>query len=174
MARPPKSWIALLAFLPAAFMAGRLSFAQEESPPKKPETVKALRYTILWAESALEITHGGGQWVHEIYFPERKVACVLTFQYPKLTDLSKPGGGKRRPRLYAYPADRPRNDLTGFENAKPSAIEEVEVPTEVAQEIFRLAELSMRQERETWRLGREVAHRGLMKELPRAVTALPK
>jgi hypothetical protein len=167
MPRPLKSWIGVAALLPAAFLAGRLSFAQEESPRKKPATVKALRYTILWGESAMDLSHGGGSWVQEIYFPEKKVACVLTFQL-------QAGATKPTPRLHAYPADGARNHLTGFNNAKPSAIEEVDVPAEVAREIFRFADLSMRQERETWRLGREVASRGLMTELPRAATALPK
>jgi len=154
MPRPPKSWIVLPALLVAAFVAGRHSLAQET--PEK--TVKALRYTILWGESALDISHGGGRWVQEIYFPKEKVACVLVSRWP--TDLARPA-----PRLCAYRADGPRNHLTGFKNAKPSVIEEIDVPGDVAQEILRLAELTERQERETRRLGREVARRGLMKEL---------
>jgi hypothetical protein len=167
MPRPPKSGIVLFA-LAAAFVAGRLSLAQEESPQKEPESVKALRYTILWGQSALEITHGGGRWVEEIYFPERKVACTLVFQYPELEKMKQEGGAKFRPRLYAFPTNGPRNHLTGFKTAKPSAIDEVEVPADVAKEIFLLADLTMRQQRETWRLGREVASRGLMRELPQA------
>ena len=158
MPRPRKPWIAVAVLLMAAFLAGRLSFAQEASPPKKPATVKALRYTILWGESALDLSHGGGRWVQEIYFPVEKVACVLVSRWP--TDLAKPA-----PRLYAYRADGPRNHLTGFKQAKPSVIEEIDVPADVAQEILRLAELTERQERETRRLGREIARRGLMKEL---------
>jgi hypothetical protein len=171
MPRPPKLEIvlfALAALLATAFVAGRLSLAQEEWPQKEPESVKALRYTILWGQSALEITHGGGRWVEEIYFPARRVACTLVFQFPELEKMKKEGGAKLRPRLYAFPANGPRNHLTGFKNAKPSVIEEVEVPADVAKEVFRLADLTMRQERETWRLGREVASRGPMKELPQA------
>jgi hypothetical protein len=167
-----KAWIALAALLPAAFLAGRLSFAQDDTPPKK--TVKALRYRILWAESALELGRGGGQWVQEVYFPHKKVACVLVFQYPKLVDFEGPGALERRPRLYAYPASRPRNDLTGFNNPKPSPIERIEVPAEVADEIFRLADLTERQKRETWRLGGVVAKRGLMKQLAQPAVPGPK
>jgi hypothetical protein len=161
MPHPRKPWIAVSALLIGAFLAGRLSFAQEESP--KPKTVKAMRYTILWADSALDLSHGGGRWVQEIYFPDHKVACALVSEWP--TDLAKPA-----PRLYAYPADRPRNDVTGLKNPKPSVIEEMEVPADVAQEIVRFVELTQRQKREAWRLGREVAARGVMKELPRADT----
>ncbi|MHC4974508.1 MAG: hypothetical protein ACYTG3_19510 [Planctomycetota bacterium] len=161
MPRPPKSWIAFLALLPAAFLVGRLSFAQEDSSLPKPHRVKALRYTILWADSAMDLSHGGGRWVQEIYFPQEKVACTLVFQAPTIL-------AKAAPRLYAFPADRPRNDLTGLKNPRPSVIEEIEVPAEVAQEIFKLAELTRRQEREAWRMGKVVAARGLMRELPRA------
>lgn len=156
MSRPPKSRIVLPALVLAAFVAGRLSLA-EETPQK---TVKAQRYSILWADSAMDFSHGGGRWVQEIYFPEKKVACALTFRFQ--VGLAKP-----RPQLHAYPARGPRNDLTGL-NGKPSAIEEIEVPADVAEEIFRFAELSRRQERESERLGRAIATRGLMKELPRA------
>lgn len=156
----PRTWIAVAALLGAAFVAGRLSFAEEE-----PKTVKALRYRILWADSALELSHFGGRWVQEIYLPEQKVACALVFEYPQPTDLAKPG---RRPRLYAYPTKRPRNDLTGLKNPKPSPIEEIEIPAAVAEEIVRLVELTRKQQRETWRLGKTIAAQGLLRELPLA------
>ena len=170
MPSPPKSGIflfALVALLTAACHRRPL-LAEEGSPQNEPHrSVKALRYTILWGESALEITHGGGQWVQEIFFPEKNVACTLVFQYPELEEMTKEGGAKLRARLYAFSANGPRNHLTGFKDPKPSAIEKVEVPTDVAKEIFLLAELTMRQERETWRLGRKLASQGLMRELPR-------
>lgn len=152
-----RAWIAFVALLPAAFLAGRLSFAGDE-----PKTVTALRYRILWADSALDLSHGGGQWVQEIYLPDKKVACALVFQYPPATDLAKPG---RRPRLYAYPAERVRNNLTGIEQ-KPSPIERIEIPADIAEEIVRLAELTQRQQRETWRLGEKVAAQRLLREVP--------
>lgn len=153
-----RRWIALTALLPAAFLAGRLSFAEDQPSPQV-KTVRGLRYRILWADSALDLGHGGGQWVQEIYLPEKKVACALVFEPPSC--LAKPAA-----RLYAYPADRPRNDLTGLQNPKPSTIEEVVVPTEVAEEIVRLAELTQKQQREAWRLGRKIAAQGLLRELP--------
>jgi len=128
---------------------------------KPPETVKALRYSIVLAESGLELTHGGGRWVQEIYFPELKVACTLVHEHKDL--LAAKGA---EPRLCAFPADRPRNDLTGLHDAKPSAIEEIEVPKELAEEIRKLAELRKRWEDETWRLGQSIASGKLMKELP--------
>ena len=133
-----------------------------------PPPVKALRYKVLWGESAMELSHGAGQWVEEIYLPDRKVACTLVYEYPA---LAIPEGKilpvvRRRPRLYARAADRPRNDLTGFGNTRPSVIEEIEVPGELANYICDLVELEARTERESLRLGREVVAKKLMKELP--------
>ncbi len=125
-----------------------------------PRTVKALRYSIVYAESSLGLAHGEGQWVQEIFFPDLKVACMLVYEYRELM-----GGKGTEPRLYAFEADRLRNDLTGLHGAKPSAIEEIEVPVALAEEIRKLAELNTQRERETWRLGQEVAGK-LMKKLP--------
>jgi hypothetical protein len=136
-----------------------LALAPACDPPK---TVKALRYSIVYAESGLELSHGGGRWVQEIFFPDMKVACMLVYEYREL------GAGKdAEPRLYAFPADEPRNHLTGIiGNPEPSAIEEIEVPAAVADEIRKLAELTKRQQDETWRLGQSVASEKLMKQLP--------
>jgi hypothetical protein len=134
-----------------------LALAPACEPPK---TVKALRYTILYAESGLELTHGGGRWVQEIFFPDLKVACMLV---PEHRDLL--AGKAAEPRLHAFAADRPRNDLTGLHDAKPSAIEEIEVPAAVAEEVRKLAELRKRWEDETWRLGPSMVSSKLMKEL---------
>lgn len=147
MRLPPLAIIALTGLLAAC-----------EPPPK---TVKALRYSIVFAESALELTHGGGRWVEQIYFPDLKVGCTLVYEHRDLL-----AGKPAEPRLHAFPLDRPRNDLTGLENPKPSAIEEIEVPAEVAEEIRKLADLRKQWEDETWRLGQSVASAKLMKELP--------
>ncbi len=126
-----------------------------------PKTVKALRYAVVFAPSGSDLAHGGGQWVQEIFFPDLKVACMLVFDYRDL--LSGKGA---EPRLYAFATDRPRNDLTGLHDVKPSAIEEIEVPAAVAEEVKKLAELTKQWEAETWRLGQAVASAKLMKELP--------
>lgn len=135
-----------------------LALAPACDPPK---TVKALRYSVVYSESGFDLVHGGGRWVQEIFFPDLKVACMLVFDW---RDLLAAKGAE--PRLYAFPADKPRNDLTGLHDAKPSAIEEIEVPAAVADEIRKLAELTKRWEEETWRLGQSVAAAKLMKELP--------
>jgi hypothetical protein len=126
-----------------------------------PKTAKGLRYAVVFAESGLELTHGGGRWVEEIYFPDLKVACVLVYEHKELL-----AGKPAEPRLYAFPADRPRNNLTGLDSREPSAIVEIEVPADVAEEIRKLAELRKRWEDETWRLGAAAASGKLMKELP--------
>ena len=126
-----------------------------------PKTVKALRYSIVYVESGCDLAHGGGRWVQEIFFPDLKVTCMLVFEW------REPGAGKgAEPRLYAFPAEKPRNDLTGLHEAKPSAIEEIEVPAEFAEEVRKLADLTKRWEGETWRLGQAVAATKLLKELP--------
>jgi hypothetical protein len=136
-----------------------LALAPACDPPK---TVKAQRYWVVYAESGCDIVHGGGQRVQEIFFTDLKVACMLVFDDKDLLD-----GKGAEPRLYAFPADKPRNDLTGIgDDAKPSAIEEIEVPAPVAEEIRKLAEQTKRWEDETRRLGQSVALSSLMKELP--------
>lgn len=127
-----------------------------------PKSVKGLRYAIVFAESGSDLVHGGGRWVQEIYFPDLKVACTLVYGTRDAREMTV------EPRLHAFPADGPRNDLTGLGNAKPSAIEEIEVPAELAEEIRKLAELASRAEAETWRLGEQVASRKLMHGLPQA------
>lgn len=126
-----------------------------------PENVRALRYRVVFAESPLELTHGGGRWVEEIYIPDLKAACTLVHEH-----RDPLAGTGAEPRLYAFPADGPRNDLTGIGSPKPSAIEEIEIPADVAKEIRRLADLRKRWEEETWRLGQSIASAKLMKELP--------
>lgn len=140
----------LLLLLSVAFLAGRMTFAEE-----KPETVKAKRYSIVYAESALDLTHGGGRWVTEIFLPEAKVAAMLVFEYPN------------RPVLHAWPAEKPRNDLVGFTGRKPSPIEEIEIPAGLAKEIVALAALTKKQQEETRRLGRSVVEKLGLKPLKR-------
>jgi len=127
-----------------------------------PKTVKAQRYSIVYAESGCDLIHGGGQWVQEVFFPDLKIACMLVYDSKDFL-----AGKAPQPRLYAFPSDHARNNLTGLHDAKPSAIEEIEVPVEVAEEIKKLAELTKRWEDETWRLGASVVAGKLMKELPR-------
>ncbi|HEX5137099.1 MAG TPA: hypothetical protein VFY93_09015 [Planctomycetota bacterium] len=147
----PKLPLVLVLLVPVAFVAAC-------EPPK---TVKAQRYAIVYAESGCDLVHGGGRWVQEIYFPDLRIACMLVYQAKDLL-----AGKAAEPRLYAFPADHARNELTGIGNAKPSEIEEIEVPAEVAEEIRKLAELTRRWEDETWRLGASLAGAKLMKELP--------
>ncbi|MFI5402857.1 MAG: hypothetical protein ACHQ1G_07975 [Planctomycetota bacterium] len=135
-----------------------LALAPACEPPK---TVKAQRYKVVFAESGCDLVHGGGRWVEEIFFPDLKVACMLVFDYRDLA-----AGKGAEPRLYAFPTERARNDMTGLHDAKPSVIEEIEVPAALAEEVRKLAELTRQWEGETWRLGGSVASAKLMKGLP--------
>jgi hypothetical protein len=140
----------LLLLVPAAFLAGRMTLAEE-----KPETVKAKRYAIVYAESALDLSHGGGRWVTEIFLPHAKVGAMLVFESPD------------RPVLHAWPQEKPHNDCVGLHSSKPSPIEEIEIPASLAKEIVALAELTKKQREETRRLGRSVVKKLGLKPLPR-------
>lgn len=129
------------------FILALLASAEEPSG-----TVRAVRYTVEWGESAMDLVHGGARKVTEIWFPDLGVGCILV---PGQQGLE----AKAAPRLHAFPSKAARNELNGEEG--PSKLEEIEVSGALAKEIAALAELSARQENETWRLGAEVVRRGV-------------
>jgi hypothetical protein len=132
----------------AAFLAGRFSRAGDE----KTETVLAKRYQILWVESAMDASHGGGQRIHEFFFPDSKLVAGVRFEH----DGSETG---ERAHVYARASEQPRNDLTGFHGEGPSAIEDVRVPVDLVQSLEEYAKLTQRWEDDSVRLGEEMRKR---------------
>ena len=153
--------IALLVGLLAAFAAGRLGVAGEPAAPD----VAAQRYRIIWCEGSCDLAHGGGRWVQEFFLPETKVVGTLVYEDVPW-DPATPGTlGARRPCLYARHAAKPRNDFTGLHEPKPSTIEDVRIPADLAKEILAQAELTERREAEGLRVGTAVADRLGLKPL---------
>jgi hypothetical protein len=149
----------------AAFAAGRASLAGD-SPAA---TVKAQRYRIVYAESGCDLVHGGGEWVHEIFLPDAKVAATLVFETrTKPVVVGKPVEFEEVVHVVVNRADEPRNDLTGFHDPKPSAIEEVDVPADLAAALAAQAALSERFFAEGRRLGADVRTRLRLEPIPKA------
>ena len=153
-----RPFVPLLAMLlVAAFFAGRWTGADEEAAEPEATTVRALRYRIVWADSALDLSHGGGRWVHELFFPDTKVTASLVHE-------SQVGEGETlrfetRPRIYVGRAEAPRTDLKGFTDAPAQPPQEVEVPADLARELARFADLTDRYRKEGARLGAACAER---------------
>jgi hypothetical protein len=140
----------------------------------RPETVRAQRYTILYVESAMDASHGGGTWVEELYFPIRRVACTLRTEGISWQDMAKEGGELQDLAILdAFPADGPRNDLTGFHGKGPSAIQEVEVPRTLAEEIFALADMGVRQRELSHRIGISAVRAGILRQSPPEPSSSP-
>jgi hypothetical protein len=104
------------------------------------KTVPALRYRVMIYEGVLDMTHGAGQWIEELYFPSRGVVCnvVERNEAPTLNAFF----GSIRNRFHTQ--------IMGPEVETPT--EAVEVPRETAEAIFALAELTKRQREEGARL----------------------
>ncbi len=141
--------VPLLLILSVGFGLGRLSSAEEPTPTRT-STVKAQRYQIAWADSALDLTHGAQRMVREIYLPKSKLAASLHFDH---VWVDKPKAGYvTRLRVVAQPADAARNELTGI-GTEPSKLQEIEVSAELAKQIEDLAKLDARMRAEALRLG---------------------
>jgi hypothetical protein len=116
--------------------------AGEDERPAAAKTVKALRYRPKLADSAFEMMHGGGVECDELWFPSRRVVANVT------TESGADAEGKfvSRPVMHAFFGDartKQRDHGIGEEKILPT--EEVEVPAEVAERIFELAELTAKQ-----------------------------
>ena len=101
---------------------------------------------MVFAESGLELSHGGGPWFEALFLPEAKVAAMHVYDVemrlePELTFVD-------RVRLFAYPSEKPQNDLTGV-SGEPSPVEKIEISADFAKEIVALAELTANQQAET-------------------------
>ena len=149
-----RSLLVLGVLVLAAFLAGRWSLAEEKEPTGGDEAVAALRYRIVWADSAMDLSHGGGRWVHELYFPQSKVTATLVFEH-LMTD--EEAGFEMRPRVHVGRSDKPRTDLTGLTGAIPQSPEPVLVPAELDKALTAFADLNDRYRAEGARLGAEFA-----------------
>jgi hypothetical protein len=153
-----------LAALALGVAVGRLGAADDA----KASTVAAKRYRIAWADSALELTHGGGEWVDELFLPDAKLVAGVRFEAAPYPEGWKPGDAvpARRARIYAHASDKPRNDLTGFHDPKPSTIDDVAIPADLARRIRDLAALQMRLDDESVALGKDLADALKLAPLP--------
>ena len=125
-----------------------------DSTPQTAGSVTALEYRILWADSALDLSHGGGRWVDELYFPETNLTATLVDESQPTTH--DPLEFATLPRVYVGRADRPRTALTGLSDETPPPPTEIQVPAKLAQAVEALAELDARHRAESTRLGREL------------------
>ena len=159
-----RSAVVLLLLALGGFALGRWTQADEEKPTAPLATVRALRYRIVWADSALDLSHGGGRWVHEIFLPDAQVTATLVFETQTTTDES--ASFELRPRAYVGRSDKPRTDLTGLSDAPPLPAKEVEVPAKLAKALAAFADLNDRYRAEGARLGTEFTATLGLKRLP--------
>jgi hypothetical protein len=104
--------------------------------------VRGLRYRILSVESALEMTHGGGQWIDEIFLPDHGVVCNVVQE----VDPGVKDEVTFRWRMNAFKSPI-RNvfaeTIDGKEKEHPT--EAVAIPADVAKAILELADVTERQ-----------------------------
>jgi len=111
--------------------------------PSEPDTVRALRYRVLVVDSALELVHGGGRWIEELYFPDRGVVANVTSE----PDPAAEAGTMRwTAHAFAGPIRNRFADTPGGEEVE-HATEEVRVPRALAEKLFELADLTRKLER---------------------------
>jgi hypothetical protein len=125
----------------AALRAGPLAAGEDEKPAAA-KTVKALRYRVKIVESALDWSHGGGVECDELWFPSRRVVANVTTEY----GVDAAGGFATRAVLHAFFGDaRTKQSELRSAEVKDVPTEDVEVPAELAERIFELAELTAKQ-----------------------------
>ena len=127
--------------LVALACAGARTFAGDPAP----ETVRAQLYRVVWTEGAMDLAHGGGRWVHEIFLPDAKVVVSIV-----------PFPVEKGYRVHARRSEKPRNELVGLHAAEPSPIEEIRIPAALAKRFVDLADLTCRMEEESASLGEAV------------------
>lgn len=132
--------------LAALFLAAFPPCVSADPPPPAPETVRALRYRVFTAESVTDFNHGGGYWIEELWFPDRKVCANVTTIWSR-------GGDEVT--VHAFFAEKMRNwsQTRGLETEREQPTEEVLVPRALAERIVALAEATRRAEEERKALG---------------------
>jgi hypothetical protein len=134
--------------------------------PDQPPTVPGKLYEVVWVDSALDLTHGGGQRTWELYLPDLGLAATFHEELVPGQELTTGEPPLPHFRLVVTRADAPRNTLTGL-HGTPSAIRDVEVPRALADEIAEFARLTERFRKEGLRLGDD-AHERLELASPEA------
>jgi hypothetical protein len=129
--------------------------------------VPAMRYRVWVVEGAMEMVHGGGAWIEELWFPEQGVVANVLW---KTETVTKPDGSldwATKPVMNAFKGkmrNKSNPDFHGEPIEQPT--EKVLVPRDVAQRIFALAELTARQGETAQRMGADVAAGGLLRQVP--------
>jgi formylglycine-generating enzyme required for sulfatase activity len=121
--------------------------------------VKAFRYRVFTAESAMAFTHGGGRWIEELWFPERKLAANVETTW---------NDGKEDPVVRAFFCERMRNwsQTSGLETEREQPAEEVTVPRDLADRLFALADAARKAELERVALGPVVVAAKVLRAIP--------
>ena len=148
-------WITLASIAILVAVLVSLAWRDSEDGSDVPTaTVSALRYRIVWADSALDLTHGGGRWVEELYFPQSRVTATIVFESYE-ADWERPEF-TTRPRVYVGRADGPRTNLTGLSDAPPAPPREIRVSAKLARALEALADLHDEHENKSLDLGRKL------------------
>ncbi len=127
------------------------------------ETVRALRYKRLCFESTLEVLHAAGTWHEELFFPEKGVRATLT----STSSMDENAGEiefRQEPKLFAaYGELGNKLALSPFDKKETEQpTEEVRIPSDLARQIFELADLQKKMEEATARLGEKVEKSGAL------------
>jgi formylglycine-generating enzyme required for sulfatase activity len=143
-----------------ALSSAALAGTATAHPPKRDaEVVKAYRYRVFTAESAMEFTHGGGRWIEELWFPDRKFVANVETTW---------NDGKEEPVVRAFFSERMRNwsQTSGLETVREQPAEEVTVPRDLADRLFALADAARRAESERVALGPLVVAAKVLRAIP--------
>ena len=122
------------------------------------KTVRALRYRVEVFEGALTFTHQGGEQMDELYFPDFGIVCNVVWSMDASpewmgnpVDLGLPKGVTQhlRPRMNAFFGSMEKRigaspPLKAKSVGDRPLVVEVEVPEDLAREIFELADATRR------------------------------
>jgi hypothetical protein len=148
----------LLALLVGAILvSGGLSSGQDEKEKNQSPVVGAVH----WGNS-IATRYGASQWEEYLYFPGRKVRCTIP-----LDRKTRAWSGWVVARYGEEPALLRFGKLLDAEWPETSLPpREVEIPREVAEEIFALADLNRKLEKESARVARTLRETGVLLQAP--------
>jgi hypothetical protein len=127
------------------------------------ETVSAQRYRTWVVESAIEASHGGGQWIEELFFPEKGVVANVVWE----ADPSSKETFAMRPVLNVFDGgirNRFKMGLTS-EKTTETPVENVKVSASLARAVFEAADLRRRLEAARRDLGPRLSEADLCRAL---------
>ena len=132
--------------LAALVLAGLTACASLPSDPH----VRALRYRQLWTQSAFELAHGLGSVQDFLYLPDAGINCWVRWESEGIFGIELPRMRARHEKFDEVMAARP----VGLAQEAPA---EIEIPTDLARHIVRLADLA----REEQELGKQLGRRAI-------------